>query len=266
MAYKLNADTWTLLTETSGTADNKSKSNDIILANTATEPTSEVDTMLLRAGERRYIEATENLIYAKTLGGEATLAITGFSQSNAVLKEQIQNCLSLGYTYGGILAEQTEVVEGHVYLAYTDDTKGTTVISNVSKSWILGEDNIDSDFEEFTGESLNLKIENIYNKENIITLSANSVEYDITNFFKNLDGEIKNISCLISLTVKNTTYSQGGSLYYIFRNNSEVFDIFAIREGGSAGAPRIKKDDADSKIIKAYQSSGSQLECEIKVI
>lgn len=73
------------------------------------------------------------------------------------------NSLPLGYNYRGILAEQTDVTDGVVYKAYTDDTDSTNhkyVLCNATKSWTEGDDNPDSDFEEKTAESISDKLEN----------------------------------------------------------------------------------------------------------
>ena len=102
--YKLNSDTWTEMSETKGTFWNKSSKNDLLLANSLNTPENDDDTILLKAGEKKYFEIFTGKIFAKAIRGEAKLAVSGFSSSSGMLsakiaenKEQIENLLSFAH-------------------------------------------------------------------------------------------------------------------------------------------------------------------------
>jgi hypothetical protein len=88
---KLNNTEWSELDVTKGTFYNRNTSNSIYLVDSATEPANANDAVVLHPGEKKYLESTSGKIYAKTVRGEAELATSGFSSSNAVLRDKIQN-------------------------------------------------------------------------------------------------------------------------------------------------------------------------------
>jgi|GEM_PF-5424224 len=189
--YKLNNETWTELSETKGTFLNKDTSNGILLADSTTEPTSSDDAIILYPGEKRYLKASSGKIYGKTVRGEAKLATPGFSSSSGELSDQIQNLLRLGYSFGGNLSEQESVSTNTVYNGYNleeDSSNHTYYLCNSDKTWTLGDDNPDSDFEEFTAKSISNKVENLQEK-NIVLYNeilaipeSGTIEIDLSSF------------------------------------------------------------------------------------
>jgi hypothetical protein len=186
----LNSTEWKNLDVTKGTFYNRNTSNSIYLVDSATEPANANDAVVLHPGEKKYLESTSGKIYAKTVRGEAELATSGFSSSNAVLRDKIQNLLRLGYTFGGNLSEQESVSEKTVYNAYDleeDSTNHVYHLCNVDKSWTLGDDNPDSDFEEITAESIMDKVESLQEKNIIIynetlgILEGGTIEIDLSS-------------------------------------------------------------------------------------
>ena len=132
--------------------------------------------------------------------------------------------MSLGYEYAGRLEDQTNVEADKVYLAYTTDVDSSnhvTFLCNISKSWTLGDDNIDSDFEEMTGKGMNEKVEKtrrvVFQEytdiSNDTTLDFNSYEYfEILGSYSatNLNGSLGLVFPNTTGTTSSGTASSGG--------------------------------------------------------
>jgi len=255
--YKLNNETWTELSETKGTFLNKDTSNGILLADSTTEPTSSDDAIILYPGEKRYLKASSGKIYGKTVRGEAKLATSGFSSSSGELSDQIQNLLRLGYSFGGNLSEQESVSTNTVYNGYDleeDSSNHTYYLCNSDKTWTLGDDNPDSDFEEFTAKSISDKLENL-SDYSFVTLPANAVEVDITSLFEEIRKKSNEGSVLIMSTLKDVSIAtSAASLYLVTRNLANIFEVLEVRKGGSSLTPILKVDDIDETKLNAYQN------------
>jgi len=101
-------------------------------------------------------------------------------------EDNIEKLLRLGYTFGGNLSEQETVVSNYIYNAYDleeDSADHVYYLCNTGKSWTLGDDNPDSDFEEATYRALLDKVETLsgailYNPSNTTGLASLSVLYN----------------------------------------------------------------------------------------
>jgi hypothetical protein len=87
---------------------------------------------------------------------------------NKLESSDIEKLLRIGYTFGGDLSEQESVSEKTVYNAYDleeDSANHVYHLCNADKTWTLGDDNPDSDFEEITAESIMEKVESLFEVE-----------------------------------------------------------------------------------------------------
>ncbi len=114
-------------------------------------------TNTLRLTENTLTEDTDYFLIYRSVAIPGIKDIENETEEN---KKQLEDCFRLGFTYGGVLARQTEVEKDKVYTAYTFNTYyGTAVLCNATKAWTLGEQEPDSSFEELTGKSLRDKIQ-----------------------------------------------------------------------------------------------------------
>jgi|GEM_PF-3454294 len=111
---------------------------------------------------------------------------------NKLETSDIENLLRLGYTFGGNLSEQETVVSNYIYNAYDleeDSADHVYYLCNTGKSWTLGDDNPDSDFEEFTAKSISNKVETLFteNLEEVELFSGSQSSTGVLTLSDNWD-------------------------------------------------------------------------------